>query len=281
MLRKLLIHFLALTCVGCVSASEVIMAVGSEMHPLGRHGAYTLVFNENFDGPTLDLDRWTTCYWWDDGGCTNLSSGELQWYQPGNVTVEDGKLVLTARPESVIGHQGRRFPYTSGMVTTGRHYEEHPSRGRFETTYGFFEMRARVPEGRGLWSAFWMLPARQVSLPEIDIMEVLGHQTRELELHYHYNRSNGRTGSAARVVRTAPLSDGWHTYGLDWSPDRLVWYLDGQEVWRYTERHNIPHEPMYMIINLAVGGHWPGNPGSSTRFPARMEVDYVRAWKRQ
>ena len=279
-LKNVLPCLLAFACIGVVLAVGNAVALDSGSQPLGRDDPFVLVFDEDFDAPTLDRKRWTTCYWWDDGGCTNLSSGELQWYRPENVAIEDGRLVLTAREGNVVGAEGRKFGYTSGMVTTGRYYRERPSAGRFEATYGFFEMRAKVPAGQGLWPAFWMLPARQESLPEIDIMEVLGHDTGLLELHFHYRRSGGSRGSVAREVKTRPLSDGWHTYGLDWSPERLVWYLDGEEVWRYSEKSRIPDEPMYMIINLAVGGNWPGNPDNTTAFPARLEVDYVRVWQR-
>lgn len=248
--------------------------------PLGRDDPFVLVFNEDFDAPSLNKDVWTTCYWWDKNGCTNLSSKELQWYQPDNVTIEDGKLVLTARPEKVIGWKGRRFNYTSGIVTTGRYYGDHRSETGFEATYGFFEIRAKIPAGQGLWPAFWMLPSSHDSLPEIDIMEVLGHDPSRLEMHFHHPDANGRKKSEGHDVVTTDLSAGWHVYGVDWSPDRIVWYLDGKEVWRHAEPDEVPNEPMYLLINLAVGGTWPGSPDRTTPFPARFLIDYVRAWQR-
>lgn len=248
--------------------------------PLGRDDAFHLLFEEEFDAPTLRKDRWTTCYWWDKRGCTNLSSHELQWYLPGNVAVEDGNLVLTARPDRVTGVKGRTFDYSSGIVTTGRYASDEGSRARLETTFGFFEIRAWIPSGQGLWPAFWMLPSSHESLPEIDIMEVLGHRTDRLEMHFHYRDADGEKKSVGRDVATTDLSSGWHVYGLDWSPDRLIWYLDGVEMWRYSESANIPTEPMYLVINLAVGGRWPGNPDETTDFPATLRVDYVRVWKR-
>lgn len=266
----------------CTVATEE-RAIGHEVYhfqPLGRDDQFEMVFNDEFDEPLLSLDRWTTCFWWDDNGCTISSNSELQWYTPENVTVKDGMLVLTAHPESVVGHGGDVFPYTSGVVTTGRYDWEEPSETRFEATYGFFEVRARVPSGQGLLPAFWMLPSSLESTPEIDIMEVLGHDPTRLEMHIHYRDGGDREGSAGRDVVSGDLSADWHVYGLDWSRDRLVWYLDGEEVWRYRDKANIPNEPMYLIINLAVGGNWPGDPDSTTRFPARLEIDYVRAWRR-
>jgi len=263
----------------CVQAKPAT-ATTEAYQPLGRDDPFVLVLNEDFDAPTLNQTLWVTCYWWDTNGCTNLSSKNLNWYRPDNVSIEDGKLVLTARPEEVKGWRGQTFPYTSGMVTSGRYYPDPSSATGFEATYGFFEIRAKVPAGQGLWPAFWMLPSSHASLPEIDIMEVLGHDPTLLELHFHHVDTNGEKQSAGREVATEDLSKGWHIYGVDWSPDRIVWYLDGQEVWRFSERETVPNVPMYLLINLAVGGSWPGNPDSTTPFPARFEIDYVRAWQR-
>ena len=199
---------------------------------------------------------------------------------PQNVSVADGKLRLTARREDVVGWEGRIFPYTSGMVTTGRYYEEDPSEVRFEAVRGVFEMRAKVPSGQGLWPAFWMLPSTRESKPEIDIMELLGHRPERLELHFHYRNDAGQSRNVGHKVRTSDLSAGWHTYSVEWTSQEIVWYLDGVEVWQYDDLRRIPDEPIYMLINLAVGGDWPGAPDASTKFPAVMEVDYVRAWSR-
>jgi beta-glucanase (GH16 family) len=272
---------LVASCIGPAGADTPQKQNITAYQPLGRSDSFELVFNDEFDGPVLDRDRWTTCYWWDKNGCTNLSSNELQWYMPDNISIENGALVLTARPESVVGFEGRRFAYTSGLITTGRYYAEDPSAVRFEATEGFFEIRAKLPSGQGLWPAFWMLPSSLESRPEIDIMEILGHAPGILELHYHYGRSDRNERSVGREVETTDLSQDWHVFGLDWTSERLVWYLDGEEVWRYAEPRHIPDEPMYLILNLAVGGNWPGNPDETTVFPAQMKVDYVRAWSRR
>lgn len=249
--------------------------------PTGPKGRFELVFSDDFDGDTLDLSRWTTCYWWDKNGCTNLGNNELEWYMPQNVSVAGGTLRLTARREDVVGWEGRIFPYTSGMVTTGRYYEEDPSAIRFDAVRGIFEMRARVPSGQGLWPAFWMLPSSRESKPEIDIMELLGHRPGRLELHFHYRDDAGDSTNVGHKVETSDLSADWHTYGVEWRSRDIVWYLDGQEVWRYDDDEGrVPDEPMYLLINLAVGGDWPGAPDATTDFPAVMEVDYVRAWRR-
>jgi beta-glucanase (GH16 family) len=247
--------------------------------PLGLRGRWERVFTEDFDGETLDGERWTTCYWWNKEGCTNLANNELQWYSPANVQVADGYLRLSARAEQAKGIEARTFPYTSGMVTTGRDYVELPRNPRFAIQYGFFEICAKIPVGRGLWPALWLLPADHDSRPEIDIMEVLGHQPTALEMNFHYRDKNDADRNVGHQVKTRDLSANWHVYGLLWSADTLVWYLDGIEQWRYRNRAIIPREPMYLLMNLAVGGNWPGNPDNGTVFPAEFLIDYVKVWK--
>lgn len=243
------------------------------------NGNWQLVFSDEFDGRELNPNKWTKCYWWENNGCTNLGNNELQWYMHNNVDLAGGHLRLQARRERVRGHEGRPFDYTSGIVTTGRHYEERAQPDRFATRFGYFEIRAKVPKGKGLWPAIWLLPSTQKPLPEIDIMEVLGHATNVLQLHIHYD-DDGEPRNPGVEVRTSDLSSGWRTYGLDWSRDAVAWYLDGREVWRYEERAHIPDEPMYLLLNLAVGGDWPGAPDGNTVFPADFLIDYVRVWRR-
>lgn len=239
-----------------------------------------LVFGDEFDGPRLDKSRWTTCYWWDEGGCTNLANDELQWYQPQNVSVADGHLRLTARQQTVVGHQGRTFPYTSGMVTSGRPYAQRARADRFAARQGYFEIRARIPRGKGLWPAIWLLPSTQQERPEIDIMEIIGDAPDVLEMHLHYSDEKGQRRSVGASVKTVDLSADWHVYGLEWRSDAVIWYLDGKEMWRYQNAPGIPNEPMYLLLNLAVGGKWPGHPDGGTLFPADMLIDYVRVWER-
>jgi beta-glucanase (GH16 family) len=247
--------------------------------PLGQTGTWTSVFSDEFDGDALDDAKWATCYWWADGGCTNLGNNELQWYLPENVTVADGVLTLRARPQAVIGDEDRDFSYTSGMVTSGRYYAERDGADRFSLTFGYVEVRAKVPAGQGLWSAVWLLPSDHESTPEIDMMESLGHLPNVLELHYHFDDANGAKQSEGHEVVTADLSLEWHVYGMQWSPDAIIWYLDGVEQGRYTNRATISHEPMYLLMNLAVGGDWPGAPDDTTPFPADFVIDYVRIWQ--
>lgn len=265
-------------------ASAVTWCIASEaVYPQLQsppdNGNWAWVFREEFDSSVLNKERWTTCYWWNKDGCTNLGNNELQWYLPKNVNVADGQLRLRAQPEPVPGHEGRIFPYTSGMVTTGRDYSELPRPARVAFLYGYFEIRAKVPAGKGLWPALWLLPESRESRPEIDILEVLGDTPDKLRMHFHYLNGDGEKVSVGETVPTSDLSKDWHVYGLRWDQNAIVWYLDGVEQWRFTDTKHIPKERMYLIINLAVGGKWPGDPDEKTLFPADFLIDYVRVWQ--
>jgi beta-glucanase (GH16 family) len=248
------------------------------MPPVGQRGNWALIFSDEFDGTALNSGKWVRCYWWDHDGCTNLGNRELQWYLPENVTVGDGKLRLRADRKTVVG-RGDSYDFTSGIVTTGRDVVANTSQAKFDFRFGYAEMRARVPAGRGLFPAFWMLPSSHHPTPEIDIMEVLGHKPNRLYTYFHYQDSRGHAKKGQGVTQKAPLSDDWHVFAVDWRPDRIVWYLDGVEFWRYEDRKHIPQERMYLLVNLAVGGEWPGPPDSKTPFPSDLFVDYVRVWQ--
>jgi len=221
---------------------------------------------EDFEGSGLQQDRWATCYYFRSSGCTNEYNGELQAYQDHNVTVADGKLSLTARREAAPGFlqdgTRRQFQYTSGMVS---------SHGHMSFQYGYVEFRAKLPKGRGLWPALWLLPEGRGWPPEIDVMEYIGSQPDRVYMTNH----PGDGSAATSFAYVGPdFSQDWHTFALDWRPEGLTFYVDG--VQRGATSTGVPHVPMYLVMNVAVGGSWPGNPDDSTQFPATMEVDYVR-----
>ncbi|WP_374329898.1 family 16 glycosylhydrolase [Aestuariivirga sp.] len=265
--------------VTCLAAAFLAVAPRAATPVPNVPGSWKLVFSDEFSSKTVNREKWTLCYWWDKSGCTNLGNNELEWYLPGNVSQARGKLNMDARKQSVIGWKGQTFPYTSGMVTTGRDYSETRA-ARAQFTYGHIEIKAKIPRGKGLWPALWLLPSTLKSLPEIDIMEVLGDTPQQLHLHFHYLDAGGKAQQPGETVTTVDLSAGWHVYGLTWDPDVIRWYLDGKEVWSFTDKRYIPSAPMYLLMNLAVGGDWPGAPNALTKFPSRFSVDYVRVWQR-
>jgi beta-glucanase (GH16 family) len=206
--------FLVLTAFAVIlSQSSLANTRQKDIAPKAPPGEWKLVLAEEFDGGKLNSKLWTTCYWWDDGGCTNLGNKEMQWYMPANVTVSDGVLHLTARPEKVRGYRGRTYAYTSGIVTSGRYHRELPRPPRFEMQYGHIEVRAKAPKGKGLWSALWLLPSDHEAHPEIDIMEILGDSTNKLRMHLHYLDRRNKRQNPGHTVTTSDLSGDWHVYG--------------------------------------------------------------------
>ena len=226
---------------------------------------WKLAFSDEFDSKTLDTAKWNTCYpWVEDGGCTNSGNNELEWYQPDEVFVENGLLRLRAQARSV--KEG--FPYTSGMVTTHK---------KFTFQYGYVEARLKVPAGQGMWPALWLLPEDEHWPPEMDILEVLGHQPSTIYTTLHYTTDGKNHYSSGSSWKGPDFSAGYHTIGLLWEPHLLAWTIDGVE--RSAVTDSIPQEPFYLLANLAVGGTWPGSPNASTIFPSFYEIDYLRVYE--
>ena len=261
--------------------SSPLISTPAPSNPTGSNEEWILMFEDEFDGADLDQNKWTTCYWWAIEGCTIASNNELEWYQPENVFIDEGILFLQARKGETQAPDGRLFPYTSGLVTTGKQVSDNSIPHNFIFQYGYAEIRAQVPSGQGVWPAFWLLPADHYSKPEIDIMEILGDEPNMAHMTFHFINEFEETVQYGETVQSDEnFSDGWHTFGIDWQPDMLVWYVDGVEVWRYKSSLYIPDEPMYLLLNLAIGGDWPGDPDEQTRFPNEFVIDYVKVWRR-
>lgn len=198
-----------------------------------------LVFNATFDGSRLDPAVWTTCY---PGGCHNFGNPqEVEWYLRSQDSVHDGALWMTAVHQPTPGktENGAPFtyPYRSGMVTTYR---------SFDFTYGYLRVVAKAPaSGPDLWPALWLIPAHQLSPPEIDLFEG-GPTPAQALIALHL--SNGSTWSSR--FPTTNLSVGWHTFALDWEPGSISWSIDGRTY--YTTTTGVPSIPMYFIADLAV-----------------------------
>ncbi len=252
--------------------------------PSGKHWVPALA--EEFNGSSLDSSSWSTCYHWFNAqyqGCTNAGNNELEWYKSSQVSVGNGHATLTAMNTSTTGvvedSQGndvvKNFPYRSGMISTGG--SQWMDTAKRTMLYGYIEARIRVPEGRGLWPAFWMLSADYGWPPEIDIMEILGHDTSTTHMNLHWNDAGNHQQAGSSFSNGMPLSGGWHTFAVDWQPGKLIWYVDGVPR-KALSSAGVPNRPMYVLFNLAVGGDWPGSPDTSTVFPAKMDIDYVRTY---
>lgn len=246
--------------------------------------SYRLTFDDEFNGNTLDSNKWVTCYDWYNSaalGCSNNGNNELEWYDKNQVSVSDGMLHLTATPSSTKGTdqnlQPKTFSYKSGMISTGKPTPQGTP--KWMNTYGYYEARINAPGGKGVWPAFWLLPGGTKWPPEIDIMELIGNKPKNLLTTYFWNDTNSLTAKdASTYLSDNNFTDSWHTYGVNWQKGVLEWYIDGKEV-RRAESKNVPSENMEMVLNLAVGGNLPGAPDSTTQFPATMQVDYVRVYK--
>lgn len=247
-----------------------------------------LTFADEFNSLSIwngSNGTWSTNWWYNDEwglyktskGGTLTSNGEKQWYINDNYaatssvnpwTVSSGVLSITAQPtDPAIAGLINNYAYTSGMLNTWHSFSQQ---------YGYFEISAKMPAGQGLWPAFWLLPQDGSWPPEIDIFEILGHDTKTLYTHVH-TKEDGTHESEGAAIKTVDLSLAFHRYGVDWQDDYITFYLDGKQVSRFETPADL-HKPMYMIANLAVGGYWPGNPNASTVFPAKLQIDYIHVY---
>ncbi len=238
------------------------------------YSGYTLVWNDEFEGTSLDESAWN----FEIGtGANGWGNNELQYYKKENTLVDQGYLIIEAKRESFNGSQ-----YTSSRITT---------ENKTEFNFGRIDIRAKLPKGQGIWPALWMLGAnfRTVGWPscgEIDIMELVGggegkdnvvHGT----VHWDNNGSKADFGGSTQLS-SGIFNDEFHVFTIIWDSSTITWYMDDQQY------HAIDitqselsefQEEFFFIFNVAVGGNWPGSPNANTIFPQQMIVDYVRVFQ--
>ena len=228
-----------------ISVSSFLLLLPSTGSNLGSGCSWVITFNDHFDAKNLDTTRWSTQY-------PSGNNGEMQYY--GLDAFSMGNSILNIYAKAIPSHG---YSYTSGIIIT---------RDNFSQQFGRFEIRAKLPKGKGFWPAFWLLPVTPHYPYEIDAFEMLGDKPNVLYMTYHWKDSNGNpTSKGFAFNSTVDYSTGFHTFMVEWDPSKIVWYVDG--VQRFRMDNNTPQEPMFMLINLAVGGHWPGNPDATTKFP--------------
>ncbi|MBP3191083.1 family 16 glycosylhydrolase [Natronogracilivirga saccharolytica] len=241
---------------------------------------WQLVWTDEFETQDLDTTKWE--YMYGTGsmyGLNRWGNYEEQYYtdREENIFVEDGNLHIVAREENRGG-----MNYTSARIR---------SKGKADFRYGKFEIRAKLPEGQGLWPAIWMLPTEEVygewpQSGEIDIMELIGHEPDVVHGTVHYgppwpdNQSRGHY----YTLSEGKFSDDFHVFTIEWMPDRITWYVDDNFFTFVTpsnlEPHNWPFdEKFHLLLNVAVGGIWPGSPDGTTEFPQEMIVDWIRVYQ--
>jgi len=245
--------------------------------------SYSLVWSDEFEGTIIDESKWS----YDLGdGCQlgpdlcGWGNNELQFYtdRTDNAYIENGKLIIKAKRE-VPSFNGRQ--YTSARLVT---------KNKGDWKYGRIDVRAKLPIGRGLWPAIWMLPTESKygiwpKSGEIDIMEYVGHIPDEIFGTIHYGHDFWRYNSQIYKLKEGRFSDNFHTYSVLWNEQCIQFLMDGKKVGEPNTRSTTlpttyPFDQLFhIILNVAVGGNLPGNPDGSTQFPQTLEVDFVRVYQ--
>ena len=264
-----------LTSVGCTDKKEIpVVTPTPAVADLNWEFESTSMWEDEFNtNGSPDLTKWS----YDIGG-NGWGNNELQYYTNGNnASVVDGNLEIVAKKEIVSGRA-----YSSSRIV---------SRGKGDFLYGRFEIRAKLPKGRGTWPAIWMLSTENQFGPwpssgEIDIMEHVGYDQNKVHFSVHTSAFNGARGNnkiSSQIIPTA--TDDFHVYRLDWTPYAVRGYVDGEKYFEYVNDNKgfttWPfNKKFHMIMNIAVGGNWGGAQGiDDTIFPKSMLVDYVRVYK--
>lgn len=230
-----------------------------------------LIWEENFDRTILNEAIWN--YELGDG-CPNLcgwGNNELQLYTKTNHTLKDGKLIITARKQDSI--------YTSTRITT---------KAKKEFQYGKIEIRAKLPIGKGLWPAFWMLGSNidQVNWPtcgEIDILEYVGKEPKTIFTSLHTKDSYGNTINSKKTV-IDDIETGFHLYSVNWTENEIDFFVDNIKVYTFIPKEKTEeiwpfNQPFYLIINLAIGGNFGGPEVDDSIFPQEFIIDYIKVYQ--
>ena len=237
---------------------------------------WTLAWADEFaqaDGSSPDTNKWSY-----DLGAGGWGNGELETYTTTNARIQSGQLVIEAN-RVILG--GTTNYYSARMLT----------KGKSSWTHGRVEARIKIPYGQGIWPAFWMLGANIGPVPwpncgEIDIMENIGREPNIVHgtIHGPGYSGGGGIGGPYSLQTNAPFADDFHVYAVEWTTNQMKWFVDGVQYFSVTSSRLPPGttwvftQPQFILLNLAVGGQWPGNPDGTTVFPQRMIVDYVRVY---
>jgi beta-glucanase (GH16 family) len=261
--------------------TSLFLAMVTPQSPPTVKPKWVLTFAQEFDGKAGTApDR---KIWSRDTGGGGYGNNELQSYTEGNKNAFlDGKgnLIIEARKEKTTGEDNITRDYSSARLKTN---------ASFTQTYGKFEARLKMPKGKGIWPAFWMLGDNisKVGWPgcgEIDIMEYLGHQTKKVHGTIHGPGYSGGGGVTSSIDTPVDLSEDFHVYGIEWEPEEIRFYFDGKVYQTASPKDIGPNDwvydhPHFIILNLAIGGGFPGNPDATTTFPQQFAIDYIRVYK--
>ena len=221
---------------------------------------WTIVWSDEFHYEK-SLTNWNIQDW------SSLKLNEWQYYSAENVKVKNDVLIIESKKERFKGRES-----TSGAITTEK---------LFEFTYGKIEIKAKIPSGQGVFPAFWLVNSDNDNwLPEIDIMENLGQHPNELWFVVHWKDSTGKKMRDCLHYKSMDIdfSTDFHVYGLIWEEDKITWTIDGLSVFETVQFS--PDEPLFIYVNTAIGGNWPGNPDLSDDYPKELLIDYVRVYSK-
>lgn len=242
--------------------------------------SWVLVWSDEFDQP--DGSPPDPAKWNHQKGGAGWGNGELQHYTDSieNSYIQDGMLVIQAKQEYMLGRD-----YTSARLTT--YYKG-------DWMYGRFEIRAKLPNTQGIWPAFWMLPSRALYGSgalggEIDIMELVGYEPYRSYGTLHFGNPAQNSSGYYDLPNGETYADDFHIFAVEWEPTEIRWYIDDvlfhtATEWFTTGRKDAEfpapyNQEFYLLVNVAVGGHWPGRPDETSVFPQMMYVDYVRVYQ--
>ena len=254
----------------------------AQSSPVARAG-WKLVWSDEFNGPAgsaVDSSKWVT-----ESGGNGWGNQELEYYTTRieNAVQQDGNLVIKVRKEKYTGSDGVTHDYTSARLKT---------ESKFSQKYGRFEARIKIPYGQGIWPAFWMMgdDIEKKGWPEcgeIDIMENIGKEPALVHGTIHGPGYSGAKGISASFELTGGqrFADDFHVFAVEWEPKAIRFYVD-DHLYATRTPADLPKgakwvykHPFFVLLNVAVGGGWPGNPDSSTVFPQTMLVDYARIYR--
>ena len=270
--------------VALLSAATVSCGSSPTAAPPPPPPTYVLVWSDEFsaaNGSLPDASKWIM-----ETGGNGWGNNELESYtnRTQNAHVQDGNLTITALKETYTGPDGITRNYTSARIKTA---------SLFEQKYGRFEARIQIPQGQGMWPAFWMLGNNigTVGWPacgEIDIMENIGKEPDKVHGSMHgpgYSGANGLTGTD--TIPSGKFADGFHLFAVEWEPNVVRFFVDSNLYETRTPADLPPgttwvfDHPFFILLNVAVGGDWPGPPDNTTVFPQNMLVDYVRVYTKK
>ena len=262
-----------------------IAALAATSLPASADEDWKLIWSDEFDAPNDSAPNPTN--WVYDLGGNGWGNNELQTYtdRRANSRIENGMLIIEALKEKFTGKDGKERDYTSARLKT---------LGKQSWTYGRIEARMKLPQGQGIWPAFWMMgdDVNKVGWPrcgEIDIMEHIGKEPAKVFGTIHGPGYSGAKGIGGNFTfpDARKLADDFHTFAIEWQTNKIDWLIDGHRYFTITPE-KLPagqkwvfDKPHFILLNLAIGGNWPGMPDATTALPQKLIVDYVRVFASQ